>query len=105
MVWGNLAALSQDNVKRLLAYSSIAHAGYMLIGVAVVAAAASAATREAAVASWLMVGSRAPPATLANRECLSTTVRDSFAVLAIRRHSSYFACYEHLFAAGRIARC
>jgi NADH-quinone oxidoreductase subunit N len=33
MIWGNLAALSQDNVKRMLAYSSIAHAGYMLIGV------------------------------------------------------------------------
>ncbi len=32
MVWGNLAALSQENVKRLLAYSSIAHAGYALLG-------------------------------------------------------------------------
>jgi NADH-quinone oxidoreductase subunit N len=32
MVWGNLAALTQDNVKRMLAYSSIAHAGYILIG-------------------------------------------------------------------------
>jgi NADH-quinone oxidoreductase subunit N len=33
MIWGNLAALTQDNVKRMLAYSSIAHAGYVLIGV------------------------------------------------------------------------
>ncbi|MEE2775540.1 MAG: NADH-quinone oxidoreductase subunit N [Acidobacteriota bacterium] len=33
MVWGNLAALTQTNVKRLLAYSSIAHAGYVLVGV------------------------------------------------------------------------
>jgi NADH-quinone oxidoreductase subunit N len=33
MVWGNLAALTQQNVKRMLAYSSIAHAGYILIGV------------------------------------------------------------------------
>jgi len=33
MVWGNLAALTQDNVKRMLAYSSIAHAGYVLLGV------------------------------------------------------------------------
>ncbi len=32
MVWGNIAALTQDNVKRLLAYSSIAHAGYALVG-------------------------------------------------------------------------
>jgi NADH-quinone oxidoreductase subunit N len=34
MTWGNLAALRQDNVKRMLAYSSIAHAGYLLVGVA-----------------------------------------------------------------------
>lgn len=33
MVWGNVAALTQENVKRLLAYSSIAHAGYALLGV------------------------------------------------------------------------
>ena len=32
MTLGNLAALRQQNVKRLLAYSSIAHAGYMLMG-------------------------------------------------------------------------
>ncbi|HEX9011950.1 MAG TPA: NADH-quinone oxidoreductase subunit N, partial [Anaerolineaceae bacterium] len=29
---GNLAAISQNNVKRLLAYSSVSHAGYMLLG-------------------------------------------------------------------------
>jgi len=34
MVVGNLAALAQSNIKRLLAYSGIAHSGYMLIGVA-----------------------------------------------------------------------
>jgi len=33
MTIGNLAALTQSNLKRMLAYSSIAHAGYMLIGV------------------------------------------------------------------------
>jgi len=32
MTVGNLAALSQTNIKRLLAYSSISHAGYMLLG-------------------------------------------------------------------------
>ena len=31
---GNLVALTQDNVKRMLAYSSIAHTGYMLVGLA-----------------------------------------------------------------------
>jgi NADH-quinone oxidoreductase subunit N len=35
IVGGNILALVQSNVKRLLAYSSIAHAGYLLIGVVV----------------------------------------------------------------------
>jgi NADH-quinone oxidoreductase subunit N len=32
IVWGNLGALTQNNTKRLLAYSSISHAGYTLLG-------------------------------------------------------------------------
>lgn len=32
MVWGNVAALVQVNFKRMMAYSSIAHTGYMLVG-------------------------------------------------------------------------
>jgi NADH-quinone oxidoreductase subunit N len=35
MSLGNILALLQDNLKRLLAYSSVAHAGYMLMGLAV----------------------------------------------------------------------
>src|SRR5262249_47982139 len=35
MTLGNILALLQDNLKRLLAYSSVAHAGYMLIGLVV----------------------------------------------------------------------
>jgi NADH-quinone oxidoreductase subunit N len=35
MTLGNFAALWQDNLKRMLAYSSIAHAGYLLLGLAV----------------------------------------------------------------------
>ena len=34
MIIGNILALVQDNVKRMLAYSSIAHAGYIMIGLA-----------------------------------------------------------------------
>jgi NADH-quinone oxidoreductase subunit N len=33
MVFGNIVALAQTNLKRLLAYSAIAHAGYLLVGV------------------------------------------------------------------------
>ncbi len=35
MTFGNISALRQDNLKRLLAYSSIAHAGYILMGTVV----------------------------------------------------------------------
>ena len=34
MTFGNLVAIAQNNVKRMLAYSSIAHTGYMLVGLA-----------------------------------------------------------------------
>lgn len=34
LIYGNLAAMPQTNLKRLLGYSSIAHAGYLLVGVA-----------------------------------------------------------------------
>jgi NADH-quinone oxidoreductase subunit N len=43
MTLGNLVALWQQNIRRLMAYSSIAHAGYMLIGVAVGLAVAGGA--------------------------------------------------------------
>ncbi len=43
MVIGNILALVQDNVKRMLAYSSIAHAGYVLIGFAAATGAAYSA--------------------------------------------------------------
>lgn len=33
MLWGNIGALAQGNVKRMLAYSSIGHAGYILLGI------------------------------------------------------------------------
>jgi NADH-quinone oxidoreductase subunit N len=34
MILGNIVAVAQSNIKRMLAYSSIAHAGYMIIGLA-----------------------------------------------------------------------
>ncbi|MBI3998360.1 MAG: NADH-quinone oxidoreductase subunit N [Armatimonadetes bacterium] len=43
MIVGNLAALTQTGYKRLLAYSSIAHTGYMMVGIAIGTPAAVAA--------------------------------------------------------------
>ena len=41
MTVGNLVALAQDNIKRMLAYSSIGHVGYLLLGVAALSPLAS----------------------------------------------------------------
>ncbi len=50
MIFGNLLALPQRSVKRMLAYSSIAHAGYLLVGIV---SAAVAGAREKALAGIL----------------------------------------------------
>src|SRR6202521_1622318 len=50
MFAGNLGALVQTNVKRLLAYSSIAHAGYILVAFAAVTSMAQGGSAEAAPA-------------------------------------------------------
>ena len=50
MFAGNLGALVQTNMKRLLAYSSIAHAGYILVAFAAVTAMAQGGAAEAAPA-------------------------------------------------------
>lgn len=54
VTFGNLAAFGQTNLKRLLAYSTIAHAGYMLLAVAPVGPAGTAAVLYYLVAYVLM---------------------------------------------------
>ncbi len=51
MAVGNVAAIMQTNVKRMLAYSSIAHAGYALVGFVGAGMAKTAQARDEAVAS------------------------------------------------------
>jgi NADH-quinone oxidoreductase subunit N len=55
ILYGNLCAIPQRNVKRLLGYSSIAHAGYLLLGVAALSAALTHPTddRTAGAAAML----------------------------------------------------
>jgi NADH-quinone oxidoreductase subunit N len=55
MTYGNFAALAQRNLKRMLAYSSIAHAGYILVGVAAVSVSIKHAEAAAAVLYYLIV--------------------------------------------------
>ncbi|HSS19236.1 MAG TPA: NADH-quinone oxidoreductase subunit N [Pyrinomonadaceae bacterium] len=51
MTVGNVVAIAQNNVKRMLAYSSIAHAGYALVGFVAAGAAADLDQRNSAVAA------------------------------------------------------
>lgn len=51
MTVGNVAAILQNNVKRMLAYSSIAHAGYAMVGFIGAGAATSATARDEAIAA------------------------------------------------------
>lgn len=51
MTIGNVAAILQNNVKRMLAYSSIAHAGYALVGFIGAGAAKPGSAQDAAIAS------------------------------------------------------
>jgi NADH-quinone oxidoreductase subunit N len=54
MTFGNLAALGQRNLKRLLAYSSIAHAGYLLVGVVAAAVSIRAGSSSGQVAGAVL---------------------------------------------------
>jgi NADH-quinone oxidoreductase subunit N len=55
MTYGNFAALVQRNLKRMLAYSSIAHAGYILVGVAAASVAVDNSKAAGAVLYYLIV--------------------------------------------------
>lgn len=64
MAWGNFAALNQRGLKRLLAYSSVAHTGYLLVGVI-----AAGSTPSAPVSLYLLFYAFA---TLGAFACLQT---------------------------------
>lgn len=51
MTVGNIAAIVQNNVKRMLAYSSISHAGYAMVGFIGAGVAKTAEARDAAIAA------------------------------------------------------
>jgi NADH-quinone oxidoreductase subunit N len=55
LLYGNLAALPQTNFKRLLAYSSIGHAGYLLIAVAAIGAMDSGLAVVVYLAAYLLM--------------------------------------------------
>ena len=81
MTLGNLVALTQDNVKRMLAYSSIAHTGYMLVGLAAYARAASVARARGpallrAAYAFMNLGAFAVIAALQKRTGVTSSLDD-----------------------------
>jgi NADH-quinone oxidoreductase subunit N len=77
MTFGNLAALAQKDVKRMLGYSSIAHAGYILVGVAAANESGVRAVLFYLLAyAFMTVGAFAVAAVIERRDEFSTTLRD-----------------------------
>ena len=87
MTLGNLVALTQDNVKRMLAYSSIAHTGYMLVGLAAYRRPADRGPRGllyyGAAYTFMNLGAFAVVAALQRRAGVTSSL-DTFAGLGRR---------------------
>ncbi len=85
MTIGNFAALTQSNIKRLLAYSSVAHAGYVLVALAARSETGTAAAMFYLAAYALMnIGAFAVVAHLSGKGDRFVSV-DDFAGLATRQ--------------------
>ncbi len=65
MLLGNIAALMQTSLKRILAYSSISHSGYMLVGVLTVGVGANSSYSASTVVFYLLTYSVATIGTFA----------------------------------------
>lgn len=77
MTGGNIAALAQKDIKRMLAYSSIAHAGYLLVGVAAGSADAVKAVSFYLLAyTFMNIGAFAVVAVLERRSTISSAITD-----------------------------
>ncbi len=109
MFIGNIAALTQTNIKRMLAYSSIAHAGNALIGV-VAAATSDPELRSFAIAATLFyllaytfmnVGAWAVVLVL-RRQGLAGENLEDFAGLASRSYGAFFAMLIFVLSLGGI---
>ena len=109
MFVGNIAALTQENLKRMLAYSSIAHAGNVLIGV-VAAATSDGDARSFAIAASLFyllaytfmnIGAWGT-IVLVRRNGLAGENLEDFAGLASRSYGAFFCMLVFLLSLGGI---
>jgi NADH-quinone oxidoreductase subunit N len=102
MTVGNVAALTQTNLKRMLAYSSIAHAGYLLIGVvAGTQRGVSAMLIYLAIYSFMQLGAFGVIVLMRRRDVMGDELKD-FSGLAFRQPMAAFAMLMFMLSLGGI---
>jgi NADH-quinone oxidoreductase subunit N len=102
MTVGNLAALTQTNLKRMLAYSSIAHAGYVLIGiVAGTPRGVSATLIYLLIYSFMQLGAFAVIVMMRRQDVVGDELKD-FAGLHVRHPLAAFAMLLFMLSLGGI---
>jgi NADH-quinone oxidoreductase subunit N len=102
MTVGNLAALTQSNLKRMLAYSSIAHAGYLLIGVvAGTERGVSAMLIYLLVYSFMQLGAFAVLVLMRRRDVIGDELKD-LSGLHFRNPMAAFAMLLFMLSLGGI---
>jgi NADH-quinone oxidoreductase subunit N len=103
MTYGNLVALVQDNVKRMLAYSAIAHAGYMLIGlVTMTPEGIKAISLYMLIYAFMNIGAFTVISVLKNKSMIDDERIESFAGLAKKNPLVAFAMLLFMFSLAGI---
>jgi NADH-quinone oxidoreductase subunit N len=102
MTVGNVAAVTQSNVKRMLAYSSIAHAGYLLIGiVAGTSRGITAMLVYLFIYAFMQLGAFAVVVVLRRQDVAGEELKD-FSGLAFRNPFAAFAMLLFMLSLGGI---
>jgi NADH-quinone oxidoreductase subunit N len=102
MTVGNVAAVSQSNIKRMLAYSSIAHAGYVLIGiVAGTERGVTATLIYLLIYSFMQLGAFAVIVLLRRQDVIGDELKD-FSGLHSRNPFAAFAMLVFMLSLGGI---
>ena len=108
MTIGNFAAVTQTNIKRMLAYSSIAHAGYVLIGIVAAGDPVTGTTRGITatliylmIYSFMQLGAFAVVVVLRRADVVGDELKD-FSGLAFRNPFAAFAMLLFMLSLGGI---
>src|SRR6478609_4528388 len=102
MTAGNVAAVTQSNVKRMLAYSSIAHAGYVLIGIVAGTSRGITATLVyLMIYAFMQLGAFAVVVLLRSTDTAGDELKD-FSGLAFRNPFAAFAMLLFMLSLGGI---